>query len=541
MSAWKVFLVEDEKVMREGIKRKIQWEKEGLEFVGDAGDGELAYPMIIQKRPDILITDIRMPFMDGLELSRLVKKELPDLKIIILSGYDEFEYAQEAINIGITEYLLKPVTSAQLVETLRKVSNIIQEERKQKGTDSLYETDAQKIEQQRFLNKVIRGNMSVAEVLNESKKVGLDLVAERYNILLLQMFWKDGESDLNELIEKTTLCIENYSKMHQQIVWKQQNNRSEFLILIFEEDEAGIDERVLEITALLEEMSYAEYFGAMGSCVCRLSEIKKCYEEADSVFAHRYLKEHQQVVRYGKLVEEVDFFPDNLMKAEQLELENLSGSQVEWKELEQFLYAGTKDDVQNFVQQYIQRVGDENLSSILFRQYFLLDSYMAALTMLEKIGVTSKEFAERNGKMQQMENAMKTVEEARVYIEELLKTAIELREMHSEKKYDVLIHGAQRYIEQNYGNEDISLNVVAQAVNVSPNHFSAVFSQETGQTFVEYLTDVRMRKAEQLLRTSNMKITDVAFAVGYRDPHYFSTLFKKIQGCTPKEYRKLEM
>lgn len=130
MEKVKIFLVEDEIVIRNGIKNSIEWEKEGYEFVGEASDGELAYPMIVKERPDILITDIKMPFMDGLELSRLVRKELPELKILILSGYDEFDYAKEAISLGVTEYLLKPVSSAKLLETLKGVSVIIEQERR---------------------------------------------------------------------------------------------------------------------------------------------------------------------------------------------------------------------------------------------------------------------------------------------------------------------------------------------------------------------------------------------------------------------------
>jgi two-component system response regulator YesN len=116
----KVFLVEDEIVMREGIKNNIEWEREGYQFAGEASDGELAFPMIKEIKPDILITDIKMPFMDGLELSRLVKKELPNIKIIILSGYDEFEYAKEAIKIGVTDYLLKPMSGAKLLEAVKQ-------------------------------------------------------------------------------------------------------------------------------------------------------------------------------------------------------------------------------------------------------------------------------------------------------------------------------------------------------------------------------------------------------------------------------------
>ena len=125
----KVFLVEDEIVMRNGIKNNIPWEKEGLEFAGEASDGELAYPLIRKVQPDILITDIRMPFMDGLELSELVKKEFPRIKIIILSGYNEFDYAKQAIHIGVTDYLLKPITAAKLLEAVKKVADVIEKER----------------------------------------------------------------------------------------------------------------------------------------------------------------------------------------------------------------------------------------------------------------------------------------------------------------------------------------------------------------------------------------------------------------------------
>ena len=110
----KVFLVEDEIIVREGIKNNINWAAEGFAFAGEASDGELAYPLIQKARPDILITDIKMPFMDGLELSRLVRQEMPDIKIIILSGYDEFEYAKEAISIGITDYLVKQIGRAHV-------------------------------------------------------------------------------------------------------------------------------------------------------------------------------------------------------------------------------------------------------------------------------------------------------------------------------------------------------------------------------------------------------------------------------------------
>ena len=128
----KVFLVEDEVVIRNGIKKGINWEQEGFIFTGEASDGEVAYPLIKKARPDILITDIKMPFMNGLELSRMLKKEFPDMKILILSGYNEFDYAKQAITIGVTDYLLKPISAEQLLEEIKKVAVTIQKEREER-------------------------------------------------------------------------------------------------------------------------------------------------------------------------------------------------------------------------------------------------------------------------------------------------------------------------------------------------------------------------------------------------------------------------
>ena len=526
----KVFLVEDEKVMREGIRRKINWEEEGLEYVGDAGDGELAYPMILQNKPDILITDIKMPFMDGLELSRLVKKELPDIKIIILSGYDEFEYAKEAINIGIAEYLLKPVTSVQLLESLRKIRTVIEEESMPKQADSTQsEMWAKNQQRQKFVQKLVSGKTSAAELLSESMTLHIDLAAECYNILMLQFFGEE-EPDLTNRIY--TRIQENVQQLLIP-VWVM-ISQNELYCLLCGENAQQIADQVEQIQIFLDSMPFVEYFGALGEAVQRLSEVRHCYEVANLGFSQRYLKEHQQILQHQESKEELS------VESEQLDLESLTGSQISWKELEQFLYTGAKSSVAEFVEQNIERIGKKNLNSIIFRQYFLLDVYMIALSVIEKVGATGREFAERCDAVQKMEDALRKVDNTQTYVQMLLETAIDLREAHAGRKYDALIHKAQHYIEENYGEPEISLNVVAQEVNISPNHFSAIFSQETGKTFVEYLTAVRMEKARQLLRTSSMRTTDIAFAVGYKDPHYFSTLFKRMQGCTPKEYRKQE-
>lgn len=405
----KVFLVEDEIIMREGIKNNIQWEKEGLLFAGEASDGELAFPMIKRCKPDILITDIKMSFMDGLELSRLVRKEFPDIKIIILSGYDEFEYAKEAISIGVTEYLVKPISGAQLLETVKKVEKLILEER----------------EKSHFM--------------------------------------------------------ESLEKQQEEIVG-------------------------------------------------RLGELSKCFKKTNPVYAYRCFKE----------MNEVDNNKDTSQMTvidEGLKLSDLNVNMLDQRIVENFLKTGLKSEVNAFVDEYLQSLGECNVQSLMLRQYITMNLYLAVISMLEKMGYDSKELEDKFGDFEAMSDVFTTVEKSKKYLQQIFEIAIDLREQSAKQKYSRLLEDARNYMERHYDDEDISLNAVAASVNISPNHFSTIFSQEMGQTFIEYLTWVRMEKAKELLRSTSMKTAEVAFAVGYKDSHYFSYSFKKTQGCTPKEFR----
>jgi len=202
----KVFLVEDEFVVREGIKNNIDWAGEGFKFCGEAADGELAYPLIKSEQPDIIITDIRIPFMNGLELSRLVKKEMPQCKIIILSGHEEFVYAQEAIKIGVAEYLLKPINSSELLKIVKRVAEQIMLEREEKRSFERYKIEMEENEtdiKRRLFNEIITGSISIAAILEKGKELGLELSAQSYQIVL---FKYDGKNEC-EAFAKRQLAL----------------------------------------------------------------------------------------------------------------------------------------------------------------------------------------------------------------------------------------------------------------------------------------------------------------------------------------------
>ena len=518
----KIFLVEDEMIMREGIKKNIDWEKENFVFVGDAADGELAYPLILQKKPDILITDIKMPFMDGLELSRLVKAELPDLKIIVLSGYDEFDYAKEAIDIGITEYMLKPVTSAKLLETLHRVEKIILGEREKEAVKNGVDAEM------KFFRKLVSGNMSVSLLLKEGRELGIELAASEYNLLLLQLFLGADVDESHNRIEDIKQGFLKLKEVYPNIEIADRG-REEFWFLLKGTEECPLSILENDIKSALEKLvsveNRTEYFGVLGKSTERLGDLSVCFEVANKRFAHRFLAERNNIYR----------IEDTAKIA--FDLESLNLSQTDRKALEQFLSTGLKEDIDSFIEDYFEKAGGKNIQSILFRQYVVMDIYIITVNFSQKMGYQKQELAELYGDRQEFMKVFASVEETKRYLKKLLETAIYLREKALPGKYDTVLRQAQEYIEEHYNQYDISLNTVAASVNLSPNHFSAIFSQELGETFIEYLTKVRMEKAKELLRTTSKKSTEIAYEVGYKDAHYFGSLFKKTQNCTPKEYR----
>ena len=362
----KVFLVEDEAIIRRGIRDNINWEENGFEFVGEAGDGEYAYPLILKAEPDLLITDVKMPFMDGLELSRLVKKALPNTKIVILSGYNEFDYAKEAIKIGISDYLLKPVTSANLIDALKKVAETIREER----------------EKSRLL--------------------------ERYFV--------------------------SYEK-------------------------------------------------------------------------------------YTEFLDRTDF------------------SGVDRKLIRDFLKLGSEEECGTFIEEYFAAVGENNYKSLLLRQYMVMDIFYCVQEFLKEIKVNPDEIPSRQRDIKLIPTTIVSVDTTKQYLKELFVFALGRRDKVSNDRYGMLISDAKDCIAENFANSEFSLNMIAARIGVSPSYFSSIFKQETGQSFVEYLTKIRIEKACELLRCTTLRASEIGAQVGYNDPHYFSATFKKVMGQSPKDFK----
>lgn len=538
MNEIKVFLVEDEMVIRRGIKNSIDWEKEGYIFCGEASDGELAYPMIIKEKPDILITDIRMPFMDGLELCKLVKEELPNIKILILSGYDEFDYAKEAIRLGVTEYLLKPISSGKLLEALNGVSESIRREKEDKDLVRKYMEEMRENtehEKQKFFEQMIAGNLSMADALETGKKYEMNLSAGMYNLLLFRFTLGEENRKSGELLGEAEYAIKKLTE-RLEYVFEFQRDVEGWAFLLMADNEEQMSERVKELSKDLEEImknySTIAYFGGIGQPVARLRELEESFREAERALAARFTMELNRIISVEdiRMAQNVDTLDD-------IEITSFGEIEKTRTMLEKFLNNGAEDEIDEFVDVYINELPEENLKSVLMRQYIIMDAYIVMMSFCEKIeGIEG----EMQAQSEELKNSMKTsqtLEEIKNYIRMLLKKIIGVRDTISGRRYSDIIEIAKDQIRKTYMSDEISLNTIAAEVGMSPSYFSSIFSKEMGKTFVEYLTEIRMDRAKELLMCSSMKTSEIGYEVGYKDPHYFSYIFKKTQNCTPKEFR----
>lgn len=529
----KVFLVEDEFIVREGIKKTIDWEAHGYEFCGEAGDGELAYPMIQKAKPDIVITDIKMPFMDGLALSKLIKKEMPWIEIIILSGFEEFEYAKEGIKLGIAQYLTKPINGEDLLREIDAVAEKIREKARERDIREKYIREMEEgfaKERKNLFRYLVTGSRSMTELLELAGKLGIDLSAIWYNIVLfkIQSVKQGYEEYSNQLIE-IEKQIEELAERFDLPLFQRDLEGTAFLLRADSEEELQEKQKKFlhELEMLVGDEKEIRYFGGCGIPVNRMRELPRCFEKAGHVFAHRYFVKESMILQSDATED------GRYMQKEEINLSQVDPKQVDRSKIQEFLKMGQKEEVIYFVDEFFEAMGKGASQSVIFRQYIVMDVYFCVAEFLESLNVSREEINAPDVSAERLQNETNIKD----YVAEIMEKALEFRENAASNRYKNVVDEVMRYIEKHYAEEELSLNILASHVNFSPNHLSMIFSQQTGKSFIKYLTEFRMQKAKELLRCTGKRSSEISTAVGYKDAHYFSYLFKKTQGMTPTQYR----
>jgi two-component system response regulator YesN len=540
---YKVFLVEDEIVVREGIRNNIPWDKTAYTLAGEAADGEMALSSIRDIKPDILITDIKMPFMDGLTLSRLVKKTLPWIKIIILSGHDEFEYARKAISIGVEEYLLKPVSSRDMIAALDKIAAQIEEEReKLLGIENLKKQARSHADilRERWLLDFVHGVVPAAEIVEQARELGLDLIARSYIaavIAVLPPSFPEKPTEDHTRFLSVKAIIKSMTEKYPNVILFPGDEKKH--IMVIKENLPGADAADAPDASAVEELAYALAEGikygvesnteckvaiGIGPVVERLGEISRSFSGADSIAVRQAAMGLARIADARSFAGEGDFDQTGLL--------NIEGDPLAAR-----LKYASKKDVDSIIKGYRELLGEKADESQILDYYIFGDIIVAASKIIEDLKGDVRQIIPFSLNRYELKDILNSREVFYEKIRALFDAVIEFRDSRTEGRYRSVILKAKEYIDLNYRNQDISLHTVASYVGISPNHLSTVFSQETGENFIEYLTRARIERAKYLLANTAMKSAGIAHETGFSDPHYFSFIFKKNTGLSPREYR----
>lgn len=520
---YRLLIVEDEDMLREALLGSVDWAGLGYESKG-AEDGEQAFALALTFKPDIVLTDIRMPFMDGLQLSAKLKEVLPGTMVAILSGHDEFAYAQEALKLGVREYLQKPVPPEDLVKAVKRLERQVDAARvREHQMDRMRQQlgQAMPLMRQKLLNQLLERNMNQAEIEDMLRFVGLPISGESFTVCLIDFESESGAARDWALIECAALDIIKSEAKTDAAVFEL--NRGGVALIycartLFKEKERAFVAALIELirAELYEQLDLATT-AAIGEPVDRLCELNRSYLSARQALRSRVTLGRYNTYDAFTRMEEARLYPFDDVNA-----------------LLQKLKQGSRAELEEGIQAFFENLrGAGSLSEENLR-VLTIDLLNGAFKLLAESG---KPDPSRLDEAYRRAFAAQSLGDCQDIVTEHLTRANAQIEEARASCGNQLIEGACAYIAAHYADPDMSLNAAAAHVFVSPTYLSILFKKRLGVTFIDYLINLRLEKAKALLRDTANRTYEVAAATGYADPQYFSVCFKKYTGLTPTEYR----
>ncbi|MFE5322121.1 response regulator [Paenibacillus sp. NPDC056579] len=519
----RILIVDDEVIIRTGLCTVIDWKELGMELLPPAASAEEALARVPEEKPHIILTDIRMSGMDGIELAKKVKELLPDTEIVILTGYDDFTYAQQALREGVTDYLLKTSRPDEIIKAAMKAKQRILEK-------------WEALKQENFQTAAFR-----SQLLERLVTQGLDQEPASVKEQLYIWFRKHGVQAAEAELSPMQVLLVSASgwgdnPLARLLLGAADNMLFELLpaVTLLKKDRIvlvaryvpGVTDKASLEAALgrVEQTLKCTAYAALGSIAAGWDELPVSFREAEHVFSFRGL-----VAARGLFAME--------------DVKDRRGgrtvcSQKEEAELSAILLSNNLTELRHWVNQKVRTQMEDASVTPASLQAYLQSLVLSAHRWLERAG--SGTGASQEGTGPDNERREFTLELAGQPEEELFRLLSSVmsvfHESIAETKFSY-IHKSIAYIKENL-DQNLTLQQVAKFVHLNPNHFSEVFKRETGLNYIEFVTKERMRQAAELLQGSQAKISEVANRVGYEDIKYFSQQFKKFSGQTPSEFRQ---
>ena len=528
MERYKVILVDDEAEVINVMEAKIHWNELGFEVVGSATNGVKALELVEKLQQDVVLTDIRMPYMDGLALSRRLRQDYPNIYIMLCTGFDEFEYAKEAVHLEIKEYMLKPINAAEMSECLTRLRETMDREREEKlNVKKLedYFQDALPTMKSNFFSSLIEGRVSEEDYNRFLTAYQIDMKGPLFCCVVFHTSANHVPEGMDPLL--LSMSVEREIKQRLVEKWKCQ----EFIylgntVLVLEVD---TEEKMAQVTDDCDRFCRWAYriMGAVVTAgvgiICNsLYDINDSYEGAREAVSYRVLYGTMRAINIAEIV------PKDQKVITQPEETRLH-------DLFRAIHIGNREEIEKAAQKEIEMlhnntktIGQHNLATMEIVSSFFKFCANNSLDFDEVSGNISNLYE----KVSQMDESALTswIIGMALKISEQLQTA---RNSTSRR----LITEAQNIVREKYMETEISLDDVCSALGVSNSYFSSVFKKEVGKSFISYLTDYRMDIAAELILNTNDKSYAIAEKVGYLDANYFSYVFKKKFGVSPSKYR----
>ena len=530
---YSVLLVDDEEDVIRIIMKKLDWESMGLVIIGHAANGVEALEMAEELSPDIVMTDIKMPYMDGLTLCKKLKELSRTIRVIIFSGFDEFEYAKEAIKMEAAEYLLKPVNAVELKEVFERVKNDLDRELDEKrNTDKLraYYMESLPVLQESFYMALLEGRIAPEQIGRYMDSYQVQLQGPYYVVAVLHISQQslEEESRMDPFLQ--AVSVRKFAEEQVEDRWRsrvviylgdiimisQMHSREEMLEYTNEMD---------RLCRMAKKVCNARITAGIGYLCDNLEQLPLSYQGAKQAVSYRVLYGNTRAIS----ISEVE-------PAEHVELnwEDVYSTYIQ--QIMKKVRVGEQDGLEKAISQFTEWLSGEQISMQKYR-----------IVMMELVAELFRFTASHNlnpenvfGGNVDVYSQVLQMESAEVLDRWLRRVCTNLQNAVMNERQDstkFFVKNAEEYVKEHFADQDLGVDEVCRKLNVSAAYFSTIFKKETGKTFVRYLTDYRMEKAVNMLMTGNEKTYVIAEKVGYTEPNYFSYVFKKQFGMSPSKYK----
>ena len=529
MNQYTVLLVDDEEEVFQVIMKKLDWESMGFSIAGYARNGVEALEMAEELQPDVVMTDIKMPYMDGLTLCKKLKELYQKVKVIIFSGFDEFEYAKEAIKIEAEEYILKPINSNELREVFERIKvNLDKELDEKRNIDKLreYYMESLPVLQENFYTSLIEGRIPESQIEKYVQNYQINLTGPYYVVTVLHISTTNPE---NVPIDPFLLTV-SVKKLAEEQLTEKWNCRTvtylgDILVIAQLSDVDSVThftDDMDRFCKMAKRVCKAKITAGIGHVCSGPEELQMSYLGAKNAVSYRVLYGNTRAI--------------NIAEIDPQENADLPWEEPFIQKIIKKVKVGEEQPLLDAIAEFTEKLAGSKMS---LQRYRIL--IMELITELSRFGANNQINLEDvfggNGDVYTRAMQLESTDALREW---LCENCLKLQKQVQNERQDTtksFVSKAIDYVKEHYADTDLGIETICGYLNVSAAYFSTVFKKETGKTFINYLTDYRMEEAVELLLTQNEKTYVIAEKVGYTDPNYFSYVFKKQFGMSPSKYK----